>query len=514
MEVELELPSADERERLLDGLTRLVRQRGFEQLVGHPVLLPQSKYFPDSWEEGPRGVVALVRRLLHYAGLEDFRVHVTVYDNEEHTQYDTRGVGHGAAGAAAWFAGIDGKVCRFGVERRELRHVDELIGTLGHEVAHAYRAHHSLIVSDSRVEEQLTDLTAVYLGFGVFLLNSSSSFRTGGYSESGQQLLWEKRARGYLTPARIAFLLATQNVVRNGASNERRRIAQALAPNHRKLFLDACELLAVEPDILRGRVEVPDPHDWPEWPTLDVLVPALDPNEDDEVVLADEKSTDGPAPATRVVTDRSMVLALAGAGAPFLVASFDLVEGVTLLGSSVVGAVVGWVSGRILSTSRCSACKARVARADSVCPDCHAPLAREHAEPSDDAELAYDWHTDPKVSEDERNQARLLSAMFLAWAIERDLVSLEFREGNPELVEGVRAQEPDSHVLYAAWIANKKPFNASGAAFADQYLDADGVWPANDYLSLMTAELKDTHPAYARVAAMLDRRFQEFEERA
>jgi hypothetical protein len=141
VEVELELPSADERERLLDGLARLVRQRGFERLVGHPVLLPQPKYFPDPWEEGPRGVVVLLRRLLHYAGLEDFRVHVTVYDNEEHAQYDTRGVGHGAPGAAAWFAGIDREVCRFGVERRELRHVDELIGTLGHEVAHAYRAH-------------------------------------------------------------------------------------------------------------------------------------------------------------------------------------------------------------------------------------------------------------------------------------------------------------------------------------------------------------------------------------
>jgi hypothetical protein len=379
VEVELELPSADERERLLDGLARLVRQRGFEQLVGHPILLPQPKYFPDPWEEGPRGVVVLLRRLLHYAGLEDFRVHVTVYDNEEHTQYDTRGVGHGAAGAAAWFAGIDGEVCRFGVERRELRHVDELVGTLGHEVAHAYRAHHSLIVSDSRVEEQLTDLTAVYLGFGVFLLNSSSSFKTGGYSESGQQLLWEKRARGYLTPARIAFLLATQSVVRNGASKERRRIAQALAPNHRKLFLDACELLAVEPDVLRGRIEVPDPHDWPEWPALDVLVSPFDPSGDDDVVVADETPTDAPAPATPVVTHRSTVLALAGAGAPFLVAAFDLLEGVTLLGSSVAGAVVGWVSGRIWPTFHCSACSARLARADSVCPDCRAPLVSDDA---------------------------------------------------------------------------------------------------------------------------------------
>jgi hypothetical protein len=44
-------------------------------------------------------------------------------------------------------------------------------------------------------------------------------------------------------------------------------------------------------------------------------------------------------------------------------------------------------------------------------------------------------------------------------------------------------------------------------------MDDDGVLPRNDYQALMTAELKDTRPLYARVAGVLDRRFQEFEER-
>jgi hypothetical protein len=515
-EVEIELPSPDERERLLDALARLVRQRGVAQLVAHPVLLPEAEYFPDDWQDGPEGVVILLRRLLHYAGLGDHHIHLSVYENMEHATYDTHGVGHGAAGAAAWFAGIQGEVCHFGVERRELRDVEELVGTLGHEVAHAYRAKHELVVTDQRVEEQLTDLTAVYLGFGVFLLNSSSSFKTGGYSASGDRLLWEKRARGYLSPARIAFLLGAQSVVRDAPAKERKRIAATLAVNHRKLYLDACALLGEETDALRGRLEVPEPEDWPRPPSLKRLVPPVTVEEEDRII--DVESARAPrkrAPtATRVVSHHAKLLAVVGATVPFVLAYFELFEGVTLLAASGAGAVLGWGLGRAWHSSHCSACEEPVDRDATRCTSCavvfeSADVPEEDEEGEESEE--YDWHADESVPERDRAQARLLSAMFLAWAVERDLVSTKFREEHAELIQGIDEGRPDSHGLYAAWVADKKPFNERGDAFAEHYLGADGEWPAGDYAALMTAELRDSKAAYGRVAVMLDRRLSELE---
>ena len=89
--------------------------------------------------------------------------------------------------------GLADGVYRFGVKDTELRDEQALIGTLGHEVAHAYRTHHGLVVASRDTEEQLTDLTTIYLGFGVFTLESSHQFKTGlGFSAFGAWLGYER----------------------------------------------------------------------------------------------------------------------------------------------------------------------------------------------------------------------------------------------------------------------------------------------------------------------------------
>jgi hypothetical protein len=47
-------------------------------------------------------------------------------------------------------------------------------------VVHAYREHHGLTVITPRTEEELTDLTTIYLGFGVLPLNASYISRSNG----------------------------------------------------------------------------------------------------------------------------------------------------------------------------------------------------------------------------------------------------------------------------------------------------------------------------------------------
>lgn len=186
---DMRLPQGEDLDYLIDGLGNLIRRRGIEPLLLNPILLPEPRYFPDAFAPGPVGARRLLRRLLHYAAL-DYVVRLYVYDRFAPTQLGaTFIVPEGAhTGAAAWYAGHEAGEAHFGVARNELRDVDELIGTLGHEVAHLYRDHHRLVVRDAAIEELLTDLTTVYLGFGVFLLLSSFSFKTGGYD--GEPSCW------------------------------------------------------------------------------------------------------------------------------------------------------------------------------------------------------------------------------------------------------------------------------------------------------------------------------------
>ncbi len=387
--LELELPDADERDWLLGGLERLVSLRGYEQLVGAPVLLPEPEYFPDEAPDDSRRVAVLLRRLLIYAGMPGFRVRVAVYDNDTHAQVDHHGVGTGGPGAAAWFAGIEGNACRFGVERRELGDAGELIGTLGHEVAHAYRHHHAIRARDPFVEERLTDLTAVYLGFGAFLLMSSWSIKTGGYSPSGDPLLFQRKSRGYLSPAQIALLLGAQSVARAATREEQKAIAAALSPNHKKLYRNACRLFGQDAAALRQRLGVPDPKTWSTFPTLEQLTAPDNEALVHEVYDPDHEpprdSADPGEPATRRLVHRGGTFALFGAAAPFLLATAGVLQGTALIAAMFGGGVLGYIAGRISRRGECSACGRRLAADDEVCAGCGARIEEAESEQEADA---------------------------------------------------------------------------------------------------------------------------------
>lgn len=143
--LELELPSGEHRERLLAALGNLIRRRGFETFVVAPVLLPRSEYFPERWERSVLGARRLLRRLMHYAGLGEFPLSLESWRSRATTQHVVHASGDETA---AWFAGFNDGVCEFGLAIEGLRDEESLIATLGHEVAHAYRNHHGLVIRD------------------------------------------------------------------------------------------------------------------------------------------------------------------------------------------------------------------------------------------------------------------------------------------------------------------------------------------------------------------------------
>lgn len=82
----------------------------------------------------------------------------------------------------------------------------QLVATFAHELAHSffYRGFEPW-AGDQELHELFTDLTAIYLGYGIFLSNSRFSFE--GFTGTGVQG-WQARGAGYLPEADMIFALA------------------------------------------------------------------------------------------------------------------------------------------------------------------------------------------------------------------------------------------------------------------------------------------------------------------
>lgn len=104
--------------------------------------------------------------------------------------------------AAGTYEQKEGKEVVLSIEIEQLNNTMSLIATISHELAH------EILLGEGWTEENdeyLTDLTAIFYGFGVFLGNSQfmmSSFGNG--VESG----WETRSQGYLPQQVIAYAMA------------------------------------------------------------------------------------------------------------------------------------------------------------------------------------------------------------------------------------------------------------------------------------------------------------------
>lgn len=77
-----------------------------------------------------------------------------------------------------------------------------LIATLAHELCHALHSRTRIPLDiEPELYELFTDLTAVYMGYGVFLANSRFSFESNSVG-------WQARGAGYLPEADIVFATA------------------------------------------------------------------------------------------------------------------------------------------------------------------------------------------------------------------------------------------------------------------------------------------------------------------
>lgn len=132
-----------------------------------------------------------------------------------------------------------------------------LVATFAHELSHyLIHADGSMPPGGAELEEHATDVTAVFLGFGVFMANGAKNFaQFQNEAESG----WEMRRLGYLSEEALAAALAM--FVRM-AGEDAGAAEAGLKDYLRGVFRSTLNVLDREYPDLRAALETADLSGW------------------------------------------------------------------------------------------------------------------------------------------------------------------------------------------------------------------------------------------------------------
>jgi len=366
--------TGEEQTLLLESLGLLVEAAGPAPLLAAPIE-PTPAFFPDRYVPTADGARAVAERLLGYAALGSLHCVVEAAD--------PRAIGR--PGAAAWFTGIEGFRCFFGVDPAHLGDAEALVASLAHEVAHAFRRHHRLEGRGALDEERSTDATTVFLGFGVMTTIMTERVRTSGHFVGTRAYTYSSHARfGYLPPAAMAFLLAAQARARRAGWRERRRLAGLLETNQAAFFRVAHSALARrEAELLRllrlphDRKPAPAPHPLRRVaPVTDVAPPP-----------AARRTDNSGRRVFRVTGTRRLGAGLVGAviaALPFWTWSATADRTWPLAPGAIGAAALAWRWGR-RRPDRCSdaQCEAELPPRATVCPACGGAISGTLADAND-----------------------------------------------------------------------------------------------------------------------------------
>lgn len=316
---------------LLEQLDALQSEHGRERLLKSPMAVAGAINDRSQDADGLAGAVA---GLMHHVGLGKLKVELRVQPpgllpGQEGTATAYRHQG-------AWFVGIEGSRARFGADRRGFGAAP---GALAHQVTHAWRAYHGMSVPDADLEEILTELTAIYLGLGLLTLDDAP---TGKPSTS----------LGSLTLSERAFVLGALLASRELPRRQLRALLDTLST-------EQSEAIETARQHFRGKGKR-------------ALMELVLTREETEEVGLMPVPTKGASPVTRVHKSR----ALQG-----LIGGFATGVGTTLTGyagtgndqwliAAPFGAILGFLGGWTLRTSRCSNCSNALGDDDVLCGSC------------------------------------------------------------------------------------------------------------------------------------------------
>jgi hypothetical protein len=163
-------PVDDHSRRWVDQqLDWLVREFQDDSVVERPIILPNAIFFPDPYDGSPEAVRRMFNRVCGYMNVSAESVGLVVMDESRRPEF-VNASGDLLPGVAGLYEeGHDGFLVR--LERDQFYRPMDLVGTIAHELSHLRLMGEARIDPERFDNELLTDLTATYLGFGIFLAN-------------------------------------------------------------------------------------------------------------------------------------------------------------------------------------------------------------------------------------------------------------------------------------------------------------------------------------------------------
>ncbi len=359
------LPTGEERAWLIRALGDLINKQGHDPFVSMPIVEPSPKFFPDKWTFTLRGLDRLVRRLMQYARLDDMDPQLATF-SETNMVHSSNEHSKACRVTAGVFLGIEGNKCFLAFNENAPADAEYMAGVMAHEVAHVYRTRHGLdVLSSEEDEELLTDVTAVYLGFGMLVANVRYRVRTYGTGVGPYATFnWENSGAGYLTPQAFAYLLALQFVARDLSPSHCDRLIKQLEPDQAAFTKTAMSALHGQSEELPRLLKLGPPNQWsPPTSASDVLQP-----------LPEWQMVKTGHPVLRVLKARMGMYGVLGfiAGVVLAAIVINAVDSEVPMLLPVVGLVAGIKWGYARGHEVCSNpdCGTVLPKDDTTCPNC------------------------------------------------------------------------------------------------------------------------------------------------
>jgi hypothetical protein len=256
--------SAEEWEWQLAGFRWLLEEfEGLEKHRAGQLATPDGACFPDSRLTGDARAAELLHQIMGVADIADWPVRLVMDDGEP----ELRAVSqmHAITPETGWAMGTfqivedgaGGWLAEIVASRQQLRDEAALVATLAHEVAHYLLSSSERPVPGGEdCHELLTDLAAVFLGFGIFLGNNARTSRHtqgelgtqyGGWFVAGSQ--------GYLSERALMTALAISETL---AGRDPMAAAPWLKPHLASDLRDAARYIArrdIEADVMAVDME-------------------------------------------------------------------------------------------------------------------------------------------------------------------------------------------------------------------------------------------------------------------
>lgn len=144
---------------------------------GLPVVLPTNKFFPDRYDGSLPTVRKMLERVCRFMDLDADSIVLKLASRMGHDEIMVDGSGQQLPGLAGTYKRV-GENFVITLNKADLERPMNLVGTLAHELAHVRLLGEFRIEPDVFDNELLTDLTAVFFGFGIFLANSPRAFQS------------------------------------------------------------------------------------------------------------------------------------------------------------------------------------------------------------------------------------------------------------------------------------------------------------------------------------------------